>query len=91
MVNKRQHTGCGPVGKTALVGAKDRDSNQGSARVIGKANRKRLNSFVDAHAESDAMLYTDGATVYKVRKQQYQVFYHNIGEYARGNGSHQWG
>ena len=64
--SKRQHAGRGPVGKMAVVGAKDRDSNQG-CRSRDRADRQEDVAGIrgSAHAEPDAMVYTDGATAYK--------------------------
>ena len=57
---KRQHLGRGTVGKTAVVGAKDRDSNQVAAAVIQETDSETLLGFVDDHADDGAMVYTDG-------------------------------
>ena len=49
-------TGRGPVGKTAVVGAKDRQTGQVAARVIERTDRETLQGFVDEHASPDAPL-----------------------------------
>ena len=81
--SKRQHAGRGPVGKTAVVGAKDRESNQVAARVIDRTDRETLQGFVDEHADPEAMVYTDGATAYKGR-ERHEAVHHSVGEYVRG-------
>ncbi|MXX72580.1 MAG: IS1595 family transposase [Gemmatimonadetes bacterium] len=48
--------GRGPVTMTAVVGAKDRETNQVAARVIDSTDRATLQGFVDEHASPDAAL-----------------------------------
>ena len=74
--------GRGPVGKTAVVGAKDRETNRVSARVIDTVDGATLNRFVDGHTVPDAYVYTDGSTAYKGRKN-HEAVAHSAGEYVR--------
>ena len=74
--------GRGPVGKTAVVGAKDRGTNQVAARVVRSVDGKTLNGFVDEHADPDADVYTDGSTCYKGRPNHESVS-HSTREYVR--------
>ena len=76
-------TGRGPVNKTAVVGAKDRATGQVAAQVVDSVDAETLVGFVDSHAGSDAMVYTDGATVYRGRKN-HEAVHHSVGEYVRG-------
>ena len=78
----RQNLGRGPVGKTAVVGAKDRETNRVAARVIAEVDGLTLNSFVDAHTDPEAEVYTDGSTAYKGRPN-HQAVAHSAGEYVR--------
>ena len=75
-------TGRGPVGKTAVVGAKDRETNRVAARVIAEVDGETLNSFVDQHAGDGAAVYTDGSTCYKGR-ENHEAVAHSAGEYVR--------
>ena len=79
---KRLKAGRGPVGKTAVVGAKDRETNRVTARVIGQVDGKTLNTFVDDQTNPDAQVYTDGSTVYKGR-DNHEAVAHSVGEYVR--------
>ena len=63
--SKRQNLGRGPVGKTAVVGAKDRATNRVKARVIKHTDSPTLHRFVRASAQDGAKLYTDDAAAYK--------------------------
>ncbi|MDE0120733.1 MAG: IS1595 family transposase [bacterium] len=80
---KRQHLGRGPVGKTAVVGAKDRATNRVSAAVISETDRRTLQAFVDAHADDGVMVYTDGASAYRGRPN-HEAVHHSVGEFVRG-------
>ena len=44
--SKRLHAGRGPVGKTAIIGAKDRETNQVAVKVIESTDRPSLQGFV---------------------------------------------
>ena len=80
--SKKLNAGRGPVGKTAVVGAKDRGTGQVAARVITEVDGATLNSFVDQHASPDADVYTDGSTCYKGR-ENHEAVAHSAGEYVR--------
>lgn len=69
-------------GKTAVAGAKDRETGQVAARVVERMDGETLNSFVDAHADPGAKVYTDGSTAYKGRENHESVA-HSAGEYVR--------
>ena len=53
--------GRGAVGKTAVVGAKDRDTNKVAARVVESTDKKTLQGFVHEQTEPAAQVYTDDA------------------------------
>ena len=86
MSNKRRKelegTGRGPVGKTAVVAAKDRETKQVAAQVVEHTDGATLRGFVDQHARPDAMVYTDGASAYKGRERHESVK-HSAQEYVR--------
>ena len=75
-------TGRGPVGKTAVVGAKDRETGQVTAKVVESVDGKTLNTFVDGVAKDGAEVYTDGATAYEER-ENHEAVAHSAGEYVR--------
>lgn len=54
-------TGRGPVGKAAIVGMKDRESNAVRAKVVEHADKATLQRFVTEHTEPEATIYTDEA------------------------------
>ena len=79
---RKDLTGRGPVGKTAVVGAKDRETGQVAAKVVGSVDGKTLNTFVDGVTDPDAEVYTDGSSAYKGRERHESVA-HSAGEYVR--------
>ena len=80
--SKKLKAGRGPVGKTAVVGAKDRKTGKVTAKVIDTVDGKTLNQFVDTHTGAGASVYTDGSTAYKGRSNHKAVA-HSTGEYVR--------
>ena len=73
----------GTGGKTAVVGAKDRNTNRVAAQVVDEVDGATLNSFVDDQAGPGAKVYTDGSTAYRGRANHAAVR-HSVGEYVRG-------
>ena len=77
-------SGRGAVGKTAVVGAKDRASNQVSARVVTSTDKSTLQGFVIEHTAPGAMVYTDEAAVYEGLPFDHESVKHSVAEYVRG-------
>ena len=80
--SKRLNTGRGPVGKTAVVGARDRATGQVAAQVIEAVDGPTLRGFVTDHAAQGAMVYTDDARAYRGLPRHESVS-HSTGEYVR--------
>ena len=77
-------TGRGPVGKTAVVGAKDRETNQVAATVIQSTDAETLQGFVKDHADRQATVYTDAATAYESLPFDHDTVKHSLSEYVKG-------
>ena len=79
-------SGRGAVGKTAVVGAKDRASNKVAARSIPSTTSPYTAGFVAEHAAPGATVYTDEATAYGVLDAwfDHEAVNHSAGEYVRG-------
>lgn len=54
-----EDAGRGPAGKTPVVGAKDRETNQFQANVVASTDAETLQGFVSVHADATAKVYTD--------------------------------
>ena len=77
-------TGRGAVGKTAVVGAKDRASNCISAQVVESTDSDTLQGFVRRHAGDGATVYTDDAAAYKGMVDiKHESVKHSVNEYVR--------
>ena len=87
---KKKRAGRGAVGKTAVVGIKDRATNQVRAKVVKETDAKTLQGFVQANTEDGSTVYTDDATAYKgLKDRQHESVKHSAGEYVNGMASTQ--
>ena len=77
-------TGRGAVGKTAVIGMKDRETNQVRAEVITETDADTLQDFVEENTEEDAKVYTDDAKAYKGVERAHEAVKHSVSEYVRG-------
>ena len=83
--NKRKNlTGTGGVGKAAVAGAKDRETNRVSARTVKGTDTATLQGFVRETAKPGASVYTDDAAAYRgMGGFQHEAVNHSAGEYVR--------
>ena len=77
------NTGRGAVGKTAIVGVKDRPTKKVRAKVTEKLDAAALQGFVIEHAAAGASVYTDEATAY-TGLPNHETVRHSVSEYVRG-------
>ena len=85
MSNAKRKTlsGRGPSGKAAVVGMKDRQSNEVRAKVVDKTDAETLQGFVVDHADASATVYTDDAKAYQRLPFAHATVKHSAGEYVR--------
>ena len=81
---KLRDTGRGAAGKTAVVGAKNRESNRVAARVVQKTDADTLQGFVAEHAAPQARVYTDAAA-YQGMPFEHEAVKHSLSAYVRGD------
>ena len=81
--SKRLHAGRGPIGKTAVVGAKDRGSNKVRARVVDRTDSSTLQGFIAGNASDKATIYTDDRRAYHGLSYHHESVKHSINEYVR--------
>ena len=81
--SKKLNAGRGTVGKTAVVGIKDRESNQVAAKVVPDTTAKTLQGFVEGHTEATAQVYTDEGTSYVGMDRAHETVNHSAREYVR--------
>ena len=72
----------GTVGKTAVVGIKDRKTNQVQAAVVERTNQETLQAFVNARKEDGAKVYSDEHGAY-IGLDNHEVVKHSVGEYVK--------
>ena len=82
---REQMTGRGAVGKTAVVGAKDRATKQVAAKVVTSTDKDTLQGFVEDHAGEGATVYTDDASAYETLKFEHDSVKHSLEEYVKGD------
>ena len=63
--SKKLRAGRGAVGKTAVVGMKDRNTGKVSATPVERTNRETLQGFVTNRTAEDVMVYTDEHAAYR--------------------------
>ena len=81
---KKLKAGRGPVGKAAVVGAKDRKTRKVKAKVVENTDAKTLQEFVVASAAPGATVYTDDHGAYRGIPYDHESVRHSAGEYVRG-------
>lgn len=77
-------SGRGVAGKAAVVGAKDRATNQVADKAVASTDKGTLQGFVDAVARENARVYTDEAAAYEGMAHAHEAVKHSIQEYVRG-------
>ena len=82
--SKKLNAGRGTVGKTAVVGVKDRLTGQVSTAVVERTDRATLQGFVMTHTEPFAKVYTDEAVAYRGINRDHEAVAHGAREYVRG-------
>jgi len=78
-------TGRGAVGKTAVVGMKDRDSNGVTAKVVQSTNAKTLVGFLESNTAEEAKVYTDNSSTYFSVDRDRETVNHSAKECVRGD------
>ncbi len=81
--NKKLRAGRGAVGKTPVVGAKDRGSNKVVAIVTHNTTGDTLKGFVRSASKPEAMIYTDENRAYG-GLDNHETVCHSVSEYVRG-------
>ena len=82
--NKKLHAGRGAVGKTAVVGAKDRETNKVSATVVKGTDQDSLQGFIRDRVVKGSTVYTDDHSGYDGLQVdfEHQTVKHSVSEYV---------
>jgi len=81
---RKEATGRGAVGKTAVAGIKDRPTRQVAAKVVKKTDAATLQGFVKEHTEAQAQVYTDDASAYIGLDRPHESVKHSVSEFVNG-------
>ena len=83
--DKKLNAGRGTVGKTAVVGTKDRTTKQIQAQVVADTTAETLTGFVYSTSRQEAQTYTDDANAYQALKRAaHSTVKHSVREYVDG-------
>ena len=81
--SKKLNAGRGTVGKTAVVGMKNRETKQVTAEVVSATDKETLQEFVLGNTTDDTVVYTDEARAYQGLPREHVALKHSVGEYVR--------
>ncbi len=82
--DKKLNAGRGTVGKSAVLGIKDRKTNQVIAKPVPNTKAATLQEFVVNSTNEDAQVYTDDSTSYNSLDRDHDTVKHSAKEYVRG-------
>ena len=89
--SKKLNAGHGAVGKVAVVGMKDRQTNKVTATVASGTDKETLHGFIRSQVKPDAKIFTDEHRAYEglINRQSVK---HSVIEYVKGQRSsaHEW-
>ena len=78
--SKKLRQGRGAVGKKAVAGVKDRETNQVDAEVVESTDAGTLQSIVRRKTEPTAIVYTDESSAYLGINRHHETVKHSVGE-----------
>ena len=81
--HKKLKAGRGTIGKSAVIGMKDRETNEVRANVIQGTDRNTLHKFVTENADTEATVYTDDHAGYHGLPFKHEAVKHSVSEYVR--------
>ena len=85
LAKRREMAGRGPVGKTMIAGAKDRETGEINATVLPDGTWRALREFVREAVVPGAQLFTDDSDAYSALPEfRHESVHHTVREYVRG-------
>lgn len=83
--DKKLNAGRGTVGKTAVVGTRNRKTKAVHAAVVPDTKAETLQDFAKEHVRKDGTLYSDDNTAYEDfdHVAKHETVKHSVGEYVR--------
>ena len=81
---RKQMEGRGTVGKTTVVGMKDRDTGTVATKVVSGTDKETLQDFVISRTEDGTTVFTDDHKSYDgMPNRQHETVKHSVGEHVR--------
>ena len=80
--SRKLRAGRGPVGKTAVVGMKDRETGQVVAKPMVYTDKEALQGFIVEHTEPASAVYTDDAAAYQGMPRFHRSVKHSVKEFV---------
>ncbi len=74
-----------PVGKTAVVGAKHRDTDQVAVKGVESTDKETLQGLVTDRADERTTVYTDDARTYQSAAFEHDTVRLSLGDYVRSD------
>lgn len=81
--SKKLNAGRGTVGKTAVIGVKERETNKVSASPIASTDSSSINEYIRDNVKPEATLYIDSASAYEDVNEKHETVNHSVGEYVK--------
>lgn len=81
---KKLRAGRGAVGKTAVVGARERETGKVATEVVESTDKATLQGFIHRQTKPDATVYTDEAAAYVGMRRSHESVRHSAKEYVNG-------
>ena len=82
--DKKIKSGRGTVGKTPVVGVRQRGTGRVATEVVEATDKPTLQDFVIRHTEPGTTVYTDEARAYQGIPRPHESVSHGASEYVRG-------
>ncbi len=82
--SKKLNAGRSAVGKTAVVGMKNRETNEVVAEAVNNVKKTTLHEFVNENTEVGTEIYTVENRAYE-GLENHKAVKHSVGEYIVGN------
>lgn len=79
---KKLRAGRGGVGKTIVVGARNRETKRVSASVVKGTDKQTLHGFIEDRVAEGATVYTDEHSSYKGMAFNHETVTHSVGQYV---------
>ena len=81
--SKKLHAGRGGMGKSIVVGVKDRETKKVKARGINNTQKPTLHGFIGENVEEGSKVYTDDFKSYRnLEGYEHEFVRHSVGEYV---------